>query len=358
MIKKINILFFFLFVTPLVFAQEYIPDNQLQQAISREEAYAIDSYIEKAQAKITANWHPAKIESPIITVAELRIGKKGELLSFNLIRPTGVQEQDEAAMRAVQKALPFESLPENYNGEYIEMHYAFDCEKIGIKDYPKELPKQKQIASNEPEVVRFTPEIEKIMLERMQEQNVQNVQKQSISQTQKQVEKIETTQQYVQTQKYGVTQENKQIYSNNQLLAKEEAKLQTQNIKKQSKKEIAKQLPDSSEELYQKEERARQYINNIRQKIMANWTPVKGVFNNQQDKNNITAEIQINKTGELEAVKIVNFAQDNKAESNVLKAIKASAPFASFPVGIDKERVILIINFGNYSAFPPMCRFE
>lgn len=90
----------------------------------------------------------------------------------------------------------------------------------------------------------------------------------------------------------------------------------------------------------------KQYIYDAKQKVIQKWHPKTYYsYYKTREANNLSAEITINKNGELVNHKIVNSAQSKDAEKRVLEAIEKAAPFAPFPEDIQKESLKFTIRF-------------
>ena len=155
-------------------------------------------------------------------------------------------------------------------------------------------------------------------------------------------------------------QENIQAQSN-EIAAAEENK----NVEPQAQENMQQQTdPEEDAKIirlrkkYKRRALAREYAIQVQEKILENWKPVKYLMYSHQYKNNVTAEIKVNKSGSLETYRIVHSMQDKKAENSALKAIKGSAPFVSFPDELTKEKMVIRINFNPYSAIAPSYHFE
>lgn len=109
---------------------------------------------------------------------------------------------------------------------------------------------------------------------------------------------------------------------------------------------------------YYKRVLEREHAIGVQQKIFENWKPVKYMLYSHQYKNDVTAEVQINRSGEIDSCRIVHTSMDKKAENNAIKTIETAAPFGPFPDEITKNKLIIRIRFNNYSALGPSYRYE
>ena len=85
-------------------------------------------YQQKAVNKVQTAWkRPAEMPKPgskaVVIVTILRDGKA---LDTKLHFQSGSEKWDQAAMKAVQDAVPFEPLPKGYLGSSVEAHFHFE----------------------------------------------------------------------------------------------------------------------------------------------------------------------------------------------------------------------------------------
>ena len=77
------------------------------------------------------NWHPPKGDTSKRVVLLFKIGRRGELLSVRVSRPSGSSANDQAAMSAVQMSAPFRALPPEFTGSSVEIEFTFDYNVLG-----------------------------------------------------------------------------------------------------------------------------------------------------------------------------------------------------------------------------------
>ena len=85
-------------------------------------------YLRQIHAKVKARWGPpagvVKVQRAVIW---FEIGRDGRLLGDPVVRATsGEASFDEAALRAVRAAQPFDPLPPDYRGELLRVNLGFD----------------------------------------------------------------------------------------------------------------------------------------------------------------------------------------------------------------------------------------
>lgn len=88
-------------------------------------------YMRELEGKIKRNWHPPKGDQSKRVVLLFKIGRRGELLSVRVAKPSGSQANDEAAKRAVQLSAPFRALPPEFTGSSVEIEFTFDYNVLG-----------------------------------------------------------------------------------------------------------------------------------------------------------------------------------------------------------------------------------
>ena len=88
-------------------------------------------YMRELESKIKRNWHPPKGDTSKRVVLLFKIGRRGELLSVRVSRPSGSSANDQAAMSAVQMSAPFRALPPEFTGSSVEIEFTFDYNVLG-----------------------------------------------------------------------------------------------------------------------------------------------------------------------------------------------------------------------------------
>ena len=88
-------------------------------------------YMRELESKIKRNWHPPKGDTSKRVVLLFKIGRRGELLSVRVSRPSGSSANDQAAISAVQMSAPFRALPPEFTGSSVEIEFTFDYNVLG-----------------------------------------------------------------------------------------------------------------------------------------------------------------------------------------------------------------------------------
>lgn len=88
-------------------------------------------YMRELESRIKRNWHPPKGDTSKRVVLLFKIGRRGELLSAKVSKPSGSSANDQAAMSAVQMSAPFKALPPEFTGSSVEIEFTFDYNVLG-----------------------------------------------------------------------------------------------------------------------------------------------------------------------------------------------------------------------------------
>ncbi len=76
-------------------------------------------YTQSVQTKVMSNFLPPKTKEPLAATVSLNINKDGSVESQKIVESSGNPAFDAAAMKAVEKSIPFEAFP----SEIIDSHY-------------------------------------------------------------------------------------------------------------------------------------------------------------------------------------------------------------------------------------------
>ena len=103
-------------------------------------------YMEKLQKKIKSKWHPPKGYKTASTVVFFQIDRQGNILNTKVIKSSDIQGYDEAAIKAIKKASPFEPLPAEYKGKTVDVQFNLDY-NVYKKQLQKELTAQDNLST-------------------------------------------------------------------------------------------------------------------------------------------------------------------------------------------------------------------
>ena len=92
-------------------------------------------YMRELQRKIKLNWDPPKGNESKRVVLLFKIAKDGRLLSCRVLKSSGLQSADAAALKAVELTAPFKPLPADYRGQNIDIQFTFDYNVFGASRY-------------------------------------------------------------------------------------------------------------------------------------------------------------------------------------------------------------------------------
>jgi TonB family protein len=83
------------------------------------------TYLKELHKKIKNAWSPPYGEAHSAEIL-FRLRKNGQLVSEKLVRSSGDNTSDEAAMHAIASCAPFKALPGDYLPEYLDLQYTFN----------------------------------------------------------------------------------------------------------------------------------------------------------------------------------------------------------------------------------------
>ncbi len=92
-------------------------------------------YMSDLQRRIKANWDPPRGDESKRVVLLFKIAKDGRLLSVKVVKSSGSQAADRAALAAVELTAPFRALPSEYRGSDVDIQFTFDYNVFGVNRY-------------------------------------------------------------------------------------------------------------------------------------------------------------------------------------------------------------------------------
>lgn len=92
-------------------------------------------YMADLQRRIKANWDPPRGDESKRVVLLFKIAKDGRLLSVKVVKSSGSQAADRAALAAVELTAPFRALPSEYRGPDVDIQFTFDYNVFGVNRY-------------------------------------------------------------------------------------------------------------------------------------------------------------------------------------------------------------------------------
>ncbi len=98
-------------------------------------------YMTGLEKRIKKNWHPPKVNSSKRTVVLFKISKNGTFFDYKIVISSNNKLADEAALRAIKMASPFEAFPKKSKSESIDVEFTFDYNVINKGSFsPKVSP--------------------------------------------------------------------------------------------------------------------------------------------------------------------------------------------------------------------------
>lgn len=107
-----------------------LPTQKLRIATNPEADF--DSFLKKTQKDIKKNWNPPKLNRSKRVVVLFKVAKDGKLLENKIIKSSGDIDVDNAAIKALYDTAPFDPLPKEFDGKFIDIQFTFDYNVLGI----------------------------------------------------------------------------------------------------------------------------------------------------------------------------------------------------------------------------------
>ena len=92
-------------------------------------------YMRELQRRIKMNWDPPKGNESKRVVLLFSIAKDGRLLGVKVLKSSGLQSADKAAVSAVELTAPFKPLPSEYKRSSVDIQFTFDYNVFGVSGY-------------------------------------------------------------------------------------------------------------------------------------------------------------------------------------------------------------------------------
>ncbi len=89
-------------------------------------------YMKELQRRIKMNWDPPKGNESKRVILLFAIARDGRLLNVKVLRSSGLQTADNAAINAVKLTAPFRPLPPEFKGESVDIQFTFDYNVFGV----------------------------------------------------------------------------------------------------------------------------------------------------------------------------------------------------------------------------------
>ena len=89
--------------------EEFISHKGYNENVSDNEI--VDKYLAETCEMLNTKWLPTKVTSFTRTIVSAEINKKGKLISYKIIEPSGDDAIDASVINALEKAQPYKKLP-------------------------------------------------------------------------------------------------------------------------------------------------------------------------------------------------------------------------------------------------------
>ena len=83
-------------------------------------------YMRKIQHSIKSNWHPKNIKESTRAVVLFKVDRQGNVVDSQIVQSSGDNDYDNEALAAIEKTQPFNALPKDYNGAFVDIQFTFD----------------------------------------------------------------------------------------------------------------------------------------------------------------------------------------------------------------------------------------
>jgi len=105
--------------------------NQKQQGIDTQKEIDLAPYLDQLKRRVERQWIPGFTNSSSRTVLQFTVEKDGQVSGLRVISPSRFPMTDQVAVDAIQRASPFEPLPQGYDKERIDIQFTFDINTYG-----------------------------------------------------------------------------------------------------------------------------------------------------------------------------------------------------------------------------------
>ena len=112
-----------------------------------------DPWLSILRERIEALWDPGEKTGTRSTIVVFNVDRSGELLSAEIERSSGEPQTDQEALAAIQQAAPFAPLPQEFEGDEVQINFTFEVKVISDTEAssPTQPPRENDpIASSEP----------------------------------------------------------------------------------------------------------------------------------------------------------------------------------------------------------------
>ena len=127
--KKVLVLVLFLCCTTFVNAQNLTVSDDVVK-LQPEQVQSIEMYKNNCTQKVQANWKKSKIKhDDVVIKITFKTLQDGTIQDLEVEIPSKYEQNNQAAIKAIQDAVPFEGFPANLNAKYAEHTMLFPCRR-------------------------------------------------------------------------------------------------------------------------------------------------------------------------------------------------------------------------------------
>lgn len=91
-------------------------------------------YLDRLRQKVAQRWHPETPKSSSQTIVSFAVARTGNVDNLRVLQSSGSSKIDQAALQAVQRAAPFNPLPETYPAALLNIQFKFNISVNGQLD--------------------------------------------------------------------------------------------------------------------------------------------------------------------------------------------------------------------------------
>lgn len=101
------------------------------QGIDARQDVDMSAYLQQLQERVKQQWIPGLTQSSQQTVLSFIVSRAGLVSNLQVVQTSGLTMTDEAALNAVNRAVPFASFPAEYPQNYIKIQFTFNINVYG-----------------------------------------------------------------------------------------------------------------------------------------------------------------------------------------------------------------------------------
>jgi TonB family protein len=105
--------------------------NRGTQGVDARQDVDMSAYLQQLQERVKQQWIPGLTQSSQQTVLSFIVSRAGLVSNLQVVQSSGLSMTDEAALNAVNRAVPFASFPTEYPQNYIKIQFTFNINVYG-----------------------------------------------------------------------------------------------------------------------------------------------------------------------------------------------------------------------------------